>query len=214
MNNIIAYSLYGKDQRYVEGVIANVELAKKYYPGWTVRVYTDIDQDLDVDCEVLCKEKSVGHRGLFWRFEVLKDISIDHCIIRDLDSRLGPREASAVNEWVSSNKEFHIIRDNVQHAVPICGGMWGASSKFIKRFAPVYDEKYKHHMATLLPLQLFHIRGQYFNTDQPFLWKYVWPLIKDSHMAHIGPYDNCKITGFELPLTTDNPDKTFIGQPI
>ena len=33
-----------------------------------------------------------------------------HC--RDLDSRISSRELAAVNKWRTSNKTYHIMRDN------------------------------------------------------------------------------------------------------
>ena len=47
-------------------------------------------------------------------------------IIRDTDSFLNIRDKAAVDEWLASDKKFHIIRDNqVGHTSRIMGGMWG-----------------------------------------------------------------------------------------
>ena len=40
---------------------------------------------------------------------------------RDLDSPLTKRELDAVNEWISSNKEWHSMRDHPWHVVPMLG---------------------------------------------------------------------------------------------
>jgi len=214
MKKIIAYSLYGNNPKYVKGVKRNVDAAKIYYPGWKVRVYTD--QDLDIEgIEIIKRPPSEGHKGLFWRFEVLKDRSIDFAIVRDLDSLLGPREASAVNEWIESGKSFHTMRDHKFHAVPVCGGMWGCSSKLIKKIAPIYDELIQNHMNSM-PFTMVHsnARGAYFNTDQPFLWRYIWPLVINDNMAHIQDLPELKITGNERVFTVENEDGTFVGQDL
>lgn len=47
-------------------------------------------------------------------------------IIRDADARLTPRDFYAVQEWASTKRPFHILRDDVYHGLSIMGGMWGA----------------------------------------------------------------------------------------
>jgi hypothetical protein len=50
----------------------------------------------------------------------------DPILFRDCDSRLNPREAAAVGEWLASGKKFHVMHDHPYHADwPILGGMWG-----------------------------------------------------------------------------------------
>jgi len=62
--------------------------------------------------------------GTFWRFYAAADADVMIC--RDVDSRLGLREKFAVDEWLESDKDCHIMRDNEEHGAPICAGMWGA----------------------------------------------------------------------------------------
>ena len=51
---------------------------------------------------------------------------VDIIISRDLDSRFDDREQAAVNEWIRSEKSFHIMRDHPQHRASILGGLWGS----------------------------------------------------------------------------------------
>ena len=39
------------------------------------------------------------------------------------------REVAAVTKFIQSEKDFHIMRDNPQHGVPIMGGTWGIKLK-------------------------------------------------------------------------------------
>jgi hypothetical protein len=48
-----------------------------------------------------------GIAGMFWRFLVADDPSVDRFIVRDADSRLNPRDALAVAEWVRSGTALH-----------------------------------------------------------------------------------------------------------
>ena len=52
---------------------------------------------------------------------------------RDLDSRLNDREQAAVQEWLNSKKEFHIMRDHPMHGWPILGGLWGCKMTDVTR---------------------------------------------------------------------------------
>ena len=55
---VISFSVYGEDSKYLLGAIKNVDIAKKYYPGWVCRFYCshelkDLDSLCRKDCEVL-----------------------------------------------------------------------------------------------------------------------------------------------------------------
>jgi hypothetical protein len=220
MKKIISFSIYGSNPKYTHSAIKNARLQPKIYPGWACRFYIDesIPDDIikeleDLGTEVIVKSKTKGHLGMFWRFEPLKDISIERFIVRDSDSRLNIREAAAVQEWEESGKEFHIMRDHEQHAALICGGMWGATSEFIQKEKDIFDKELENYIKTLPFNSLNHPRGAYFNTDQPWLWKYIWPKIINSHIAHIKDLPNLRFTGKEKPFTIENPDRSFVGQP-
>jgi len=224
---IISFAVWGSNPKYADAAYENLLLQPKIYPGWTCRFYVDETVPLnvinklkgtpDIPSEIVLMPNSDGNYGLFWRFEPLKDITIDRFIVRDSDSRLNPREAAAVKEWEESGLEFHIMRDNVQHGAFICGGMWGATSEFINKYKDHYDKDREAFLQTLSFQQLFgdpRGRGKFFNTDQPFLWKYVWPRIINTHIAHIKDLPNLRFTGREKLFPIENPDGTFVGQPI
>ena len=46
-----------------------------------------------------------------------------HC--RDLDSRISPRELSAVEDWQISGRTYHIMRDHPYHVATIVGCCFG-----------------------------------------------------------------------------------------
>merc|ERR1711976_480857 len=62
---------------------------------------------------------------LIWRFFPILDQDVDVLLVRDLDSHISRREVSAVNEFLNSSKDFHIMRDHPFHIQPIMGGLWG-----------------------------------------------------------------------------------------
>ena len=66
--------------------------------------------------------------GMFWRFYPASEDEVDVMISRDTDSRLSLREKYAIDEWLSSEKDFHIMRDHPFHKFPVLGGMWGVKA--------------------------------------------------------------------------------------
>ncbi|HPC77997.1 MAG TPA: hypothetical protein PK811_06665, partial [bacterium] len=139
---------------------------------------------------------------------------------RDTDSRLNPREADAVEEWIESGKSFHIMRDHPQHNVPICGGMWGADRYFIERYGPEHQKnlsKFFNSLHTSAPGRVFHQRGEYFNTDQPYLWTAVFPLLMSGEISSISHNKDKSLfrgVGDERLFRIKNRDNSFVGQPF
>jgi hypothetical protein len=220
MKRIISFSIYGSNPKYAHAAIKSAKLQPEIYPGWICRFYVnpevpeDVIKELeDLGSEVIRKPKVQGHLGMFWRFEPLTDPSIERFIVRDTDSRLNIREAAAVQEWIDSGKEFHIMRDNAQHAAYICGGMWGATSEFIAKEAKLFHKEVDTYIKGIPFNKIYGSRGPYFNTDQPFLWQYIWPKIINSHIAHIKDLPNLRFTGNEKLFPVENPDGSFVGQP-
>jgi hypothetical protein len=218
---IISFAVWGSNPKYADAAILNAKLQPFIYPGWTCRFYIDntvpdnvINILKDLGTEVIMMPKSDGNYGLFWRFEPFKDTSIERFIVRDADSRLNEREAAAVKEWEESGLEFHIMRDHEQHRAYICGGMWGATSKFINKYKDIYDKEREDFLKTIPFQQMYGSRGKYFNTDQPFLWKCIWPRVINTHIAHIKDLASLRITGKEKLFPIENPDRSFVGQPI
>ena len=107
---MISYGLYGSNPKYTVGAIRNAELAPHIFPGWVVRFYVakNVDASVIKQLEALGAEliymspTSDKIAGMFWRFMVADDPSVDRFIVRDTDSRLNPRDRFAVEEWITS----------------------------------------------------------------------------------------------------------------
>ena len=61
--------------------------------------------------------------GMFWRFMVASDPTVDRYIIRDVDSRLNARDRIAVEDWIQSGYAVHTMRDHVNHCWPLNGSV-------------------------------------------------------------------------------------------
>jgi hypothetical protein len=97
---VISFGLYGSNPKYTVGAIHNVEAAKIYFPGWICRFYitSDVPDDIVVTLKKLGAEieqipSGKGYiSGMFWRFLVASDPTVDRFIIRDSDSRMNARD--------------------------------------------------------------------------------------------------------------------------
>ena len=186
--NVIAFSVYGNITKYIKGAIKNSVLCGVYYVGWVCRFYVDeffptyakhfIQK---VGGEVLPFPRMegltqpIGH--MFARFLVAADPAVNRFLIRDTDSRLGARERIAVQQWVESPADFHVLRDHWSHCYSICpilGGLWGGRGTLISDISLWIKSWTIQHGRDV----------EKYNNDQLFLEKYVWPRVKDSLYAH------------------------------
>jgi hypothetical protein len=97
---VISFGLYGAKEKYTTGAIHNAELVNSYFPGWVCRFYitSDVPEDVVLVLKTLGAEiekvpPGMGYSsGMFWRFMVASDPSVDRYIVRDVDSRLNARD--------------------------------------------------------------------------------------------------------------------------
>lgn len=178
--NVIAFSLFGDNERYTRGAVKNAALAGEIYPGWHCRYYCDdtvpvatrtalVNAGAEVE---LMPRLSQYSDGLFWRFLVMDDPAVVRFIIRDCDSVINMRERRAVDEWIESGRLFHVMRDNPAHTDLILAGMWGGVARQLPPFTQL-------------------VQGFVYNpvtesrtVDQLFLGRIVWPMIKNHCLIH------------------------------
>jgi len=174
---VISFGLYGANDKYIIGAYRNAELTPSVFPGWVMRVYHDnsvpqasLDKLSSMGVELVKMKGGEGAiAGMFWRFLVADDISVDRYIIRDTDSRLNEREARAVDAWIESGKAYHVLRDHPSHsAAAISGGLWGGTRDA--------EMKMAQRMAS-------HPKHDYIQ-DMSFLASSVYPFILDRMIAH------------------------------
>lgn len=64
-----------------------------------------------------------GLNPRMFRYLAMLDPNVDIFISRDIDSVIRPREVDAVNEWLSSNYTFHVMRDQIYHHIIMLAGL-------------------------------------------------------------------------------------------
>lgn len=223
---VISYSFYGRhfsekeqERLYFTGIWNNLLMIKKHYPDWTMRLYHNLGQkdsrhealcfltchDPDFD---LCDVKNLPNLGdatdinrMNWRFLPLLDHQVTHFMSRDLDSGIIEREKLAVEEWLKSEKNFHVMRDHPHHKFVIPGGLWGAK---------LYNERVRKALITTFfeasKDKLFWTLGGYeeYGRDQDLLTKYFWPWVKYDNLSH-DSYSCTKYEGLMRPFSSQRP---------
>jgi protein O-GlcNAc transferase len=196
---IISFCLWGSDLKYCVGAIKNLELAKKFYPGWICRFYCDITVPKEIKHRIeesenaeLVNVETIGDwKFTTSRFLPLSDDGLEYMISRDTDSRINEREAAAVREWVDSGLSAHIMRDHPYHGgFPILAGMFGLKGgkiKNIRSLLSLHDEEEQYHY------------------DQIFLQRYIYPLIEGDVLVHDSFFEN-------KPFPTSRKELEFVGQ--
>jgi glycosyltransferase involved in cell wall biosynthesis len=179
---IISFSLWGDKPKYTIGAIKNADLAGKIYPGWICRFYCGKTVPASIierlkrfdNVEIVHMNERGNWRGLFWRFHPASESDVAVMISRDTDSRLSYREKAAVDEWLKSDKCFHIMRDHLLHILAdnkrtILGGMWGAKAGCVPGMSDLVNRYEKENR---------------WQSDQEFLNAKIYPLIKDRSLVH------------------------------
>lgn len=186
--NVISFSLWGGNPRYLRGALRNVLLAPDFYSGWVVRINVDdsvpkefIKLVSELGAQVVVQPRTLSIREkLCWRFQVANDPLVGYFLVRDADSVFSVREVNAVSEWLASDRFFHVMRDWWTHTDLMLAGMWGGVSGVLPNLSEMLTSYVSDSVETP-------------NIDQWFLRDKVWAYVRSSCMMH----DRC----FNLPGT-------------
>lgn len=215
MKKVISYCLFGDNPRYTIGAIKNAFLAQVYMPEWECRFYyhntsehvIDILKQFD-NVNLINQKQRTDMSYTLTRFLVLADPEVDVAIIRDTDARISAREIRAVEEWLESDFDFHIMKDHpVGHSYAISAGMFGVRNgalSMIKELLEDFFDSIKN-MTIVDP-----------GVDQRFLGEMVYPIIKDKVLIHSEHY-NVELSGKSEQLkfpTEDRYPQSHIGAAL
>lgn len=222
MKKVISYCLWGTENRYIKGMLRNIQLARDIYPGWHVYVYLGKDADTwlvealektafehDVPLEIWHRDIA-DWRLMLDRFRAILEPGVDVMISRDADSRLTLREKAAVDEWLASDYGAHSISDHPHHSLAMMGGLCG----FKKHCIPA-------NFSSMLDDWQFTTEAKW-QQDQDFLNQKLLPLISnhllrhDDFFRHIFGGQAMPITrdGYEFCGATINSDETYVASQI
>ena len=212
--------MYSWEKTIISLVKLLVDEINTLLPGWILRIYTDFTGSTEYQRELLFNFSSVDVcdinnlpffgsslrtflPGKMWRFLPVFDRHVDYLLSRDLDSPITRRETETIDLWLSDeqkDKFFYIARDNLQHSVPILGGLWGAAMKRARQnliyiFQPM-----------LLPSIARRYRGA---GDQGFLSDYIFNNVKSGALIFDSYY--CLIFGGRPFLSRRSSYNCYLG---
>lgn len=182
MKKVLSFCLWGDNPTYNLGAIKNAELAKDFYPDFecwfyihTNTVPTDTIEKLKSfdNTKIIFKSGDLINENCkprMWRFEAIDDPEVEIMMSRDTDTRILLREQLAVNEWVTSTKLFHIMRDHPHHNFVILGGMFGT-----RKLQQITN------WTNIINLYNKKDNRMY---DQDFLKEVIYPVIKNDSIIH------------------------------
>ena len=199
MKKVISFSLWGDNPKYTVGALRNSELSLEIYPDWVCRFYCGKSVPKNIitqlktykNVEVVEMNEDGDWTGMFWRFYACEDSDV--MISRDTDSRLSFREKSAVDEWLESNKDFHIMRDHPYHTTEILGGMWGCRNGILSNIKNIINE---------------YNKGNFWQVDQNFLKEKIYPIIKNNSFVHDSFF---KVEQDRKNFPSERVNKEFVG---
>jgi len=177
MKKIISISVWGDSPRYCIGAIKNAEIAQTLLPDWTCRIFVDnsvpskyVNYLNNLSNVEIAEVDDDGVFGAFWRFYSMFESEDNITISRDSDSRISEREVKAINEWLTSDKKFSIIRDHERHYDwPILAGMWGMKG--------ILDE-------SLMDKMIEYGKNHFYTADQIFLAQEIWLVAQNDSLIH------------------------------
>ena len=204
MKKIISFSLYGNNKKYTINSLVNLELCEKFYPDWNVFFHYDdtvpayiINEMKKFSNCTLIKKEGIHHDRMWWRL-----FGYDYgdlFISRDADSHITEKVVAAVEDWLDSDKNMHIMRDHIGHYNKIQGGMFG-----IKKNDKIPS------MKNIIENQINRSRN--YGDDEDFLSKNIYPLFVGDMVVHDSfsrPWGNDKTHEWRVHL----PEDQFIGNP-
>ena len=190
-------------------MIKNVELIQTHFPDWFTYIWVGDGVPEDI-IFTLHEKKNVkllptnenGLINMSYRFFSIDFPDVEVMCVRDADSRVTERDKACVEDFVNSDKLFHILRDHPNHSHPIMGGMWGIKKGYLNRnLQKSFNDWRQTHSAT-----------EFWN-DMDFLKSFFYPFCLPETMIH-DEYQTLEPrewrTPFRVPL--DEKKQHFIGQ--
>jgi hypothetical protein len=201
--NLIAFTVYGDDPIYREGLVAQVKLRDVFYPGWDIVCFSDQPVPALVGLSGVTQllAPATIENPMAWRLAAA-DLDSDRVIFRDLDSRFGRRETAAVAAWIASGLPYHVMRDHPHHYHAILGGMWGITAA-----ATVHGQL----LSLLRVWQGLHPGRVEYGADEAFLSEVVWPRAQQEGVLQ---HDAFMHFPGGQPFPTDDHFGHFVGEKI
>jgi hypothetical protein len=177
MKQIISYSLYGNNLKYLVGAIKNAIIAQRimkeftvlFYVGKSVPEWCTSTLSLFENVELVYMDGAEDSSAMFWRFHSFA-LDADYVLIKDADARLSLRDKHAHQEFIDSGLDFHIVKDHpMGHNIEILGASFSVKGDSLSDI---------HELMKSYPIT------SNYGCDQDFLRDMVYQRAKKSVLVH------------------------------
>lgn len=202
---VFSFCLWGDKPKYKRGMHENIRDITAKFPDWIVFIYYSNAEDVDdftKYANVRCiKGEYTENQLMLDRFKPIDDPDVEIMFVRDSDSRINARDEWCIQEFIKSNKLFHIIRDHPYHVSLVMGGLWGIKRGCISPYLKISN------MIRVYANSHPNLKG----FDQFFLNEHIYPRVITSALLHgsLKMRFNEELIG--IPVHTPH---QFCGQPI
>jgi hypothetical protein len=189
-------------------MIINAKNISQRFPFFRTQIYIadDVPQDIRQTLQNIPSVRLVhvirkdGIANMFDRFKAIDEPECSLMLVRDADSRIHDRDAACIEDFLTSDKDLHIIRDYPFHGTPILGGLWGIRKSALT-----------NPISTMIDKWIGENTDFPKGIDQTFLAEVIYPLFISTALIHdrAGFYESSEChTPFRKPLV----DRLFCGQ--
>lgn len=177
---IFSFALFGNNKKYCQGLIENLRIINEYYPEYHTFIAIGNTVPYGYLYQIACFNNV--HMTYYpfssmvlanFRFFPIDDPEVELCFVRDSDSRINERDRCAIDEFIRSDKLFHIIRDHRSHTNRILGGTWGCKRGALQVSIRELYEKFTQGLS-----------GERYGHDEDFLSKVIYPLVINNALVH------------------------------
>ena len=193
---IISFIIWENKPEQVVGALANAIYAAEVYPDWICRFYATKSLDKEsvkrlgemAHVEVVpIDTHPTDYKNTLYRFLPAGEPDVNVMISRDVESRISYREKYAVDEWLESDRMFHVMHDHPNFAGYVLPGCWGVKNKtlvgigsLIRYYLQSVVNRPWEGIAALDEGSIIYRKG----VDRNFLETVVYPMIDVTCMRH------------------------------
>ena len=210
---VFSFCIYGYDMKYYYGLRENIKIIQKYFPSFIVYLYIGKTHNSSFIKQLTTNEPNIkkiytyenGVINMIYRHKPLIEKKIKIYFARDCDSEINERDRWCISRFIKQDKySVHTIRDHYYHKSRLSGGLTGFSKNDtllrIMDKITIEFNKFKNQ------------RNWEYGSDEVFLNKHIYPLIKNNVLIHtnINAFQHEKYSRIQYKNTNEN----FAGNVI
>ncbi len=190
---VFSFCLYGTEPNYYTGLLENLEIIKTFFPDFGVIVHKGIcDSTWTLpDWVEVVETGKAGPINTLYRYRPLLTHEIG--FVRDTDSRITARDRWCIQEFLKSDKSYHMIRDHVWHRSKIMAGLFGWKKPVTLELALDSEASY--------------------GIDEAFLADHLYPWIVADALVHTNLYALLHEHSERIQIPMEDPTD-FVGNVI